>query len=143
MRNYKNIHIGSHIKRISEIRNLSMSRACSYFKCSQQDIIDIYNQKTLDSGLLLKWCKLLDYNFFMFYHTHLQLYKPSASSSKLSKKEMNNVDEGYVFRKNIYSPDIIDWILNKWQSGELTPQDIMKKYKIPRTTLYRWRKREK
>lgn len=142
---YKDIHIGSHIRFVSGFRGLTLSRASSYFGCSAQSILDVYRSKTLDSGVLLGWCKLLDYNFFMFYHSHLQLYKPSASLTRLTPKttQTPNVLEGYTFRKNLYSPDIIDWLMNKIDSGELSVSDVMRLYHIPKTTIYRWRKKYK
>ena len=101
----------------------------------------MYTQKTLDSGILLIWSKLLDYNFFMFYHTHLQLYKPSASTAKLTTKEQSKNNKKYVFRKNYYCPEVIDWILDKLKNKELSVKDIIDNYHIPRTTIYRWRKK--
>lgn len=99
----------------------------------------MFEEETLDSGILLKWSKLLDYNFFMFYHTHLQLYKPVASTAKI--KTVNNENGSYDFRKNLYSPEIIDWLLKQMDSGELSINEIMEKYKIPKTTVYRWKKK--
>lgn len=140
---YKDIHIGKHIKKISEIRNVSISRICAFLECNHKDILEMYNQKTIDSGILLKWCKLLDYNFFMFYQSHLQLYKPSASTTHLSGKKISKKNKDYVFRKNIYSPDIIDWILEQIHREDLTTKEVIEKYNIPRTTIYRWIKRNK
>lgn len=143
---YKNIHIGNYIKQISEIKSLDMSKAILYFKCTHQEVVNMYNQKTLDSGILLKWCKLLNYNFFMYYHTHLQIYKPLASSAKIPEDLMEGQDKSfkeYSFKKNLYSPYIIDWILDKIKKKELTPKDVMDKYRIPKTTVYRWMKRYK
>jgi hypothetical protein len=139
---YKNIHIGTHIKHIAGLRNLSISRACSFLKCSHKDIKEMYTKKSLDSDLLLGWCKLLDYNFFMFYHSHLQLYKPSASIAKLKNVEISNDErENYVFRKNLYMPEIIDWLLSKLDQDELTVKEIIAIYNIPKTTIYRWKKK--
>ena len=139
--NVKDIHIGKHIKKVVEIRGLPVSKACLMFKLSQSQILDMYASKTLDSGILLQWCKLLDYNFFMIYNSHLQLYKPLAASTRLPKQKMNDSDEKYVFRKNLYSPYVINWLLDKIDKKQLTPSDIITKYNIPRTTLYRWIKR--
>lgn len=138
---YKNIHIGTHIKRIADIKDLSISRACSFLKCSHKDIKDMYTQKSLDCELLLQWCKLLDYNFFMLYHSHLQLYKPSASITKLDVNVNKDLRENYMFRKNLYMPEIIDWLLGKLERKELTIKEIIETYKIPRTTIYRWKKK--
>ncbi len=135
---YKNIHIGTHIKHIATCKELSISRACTFLKCSHQDILDMYCKKSLDSELLLRWCKLLDYNFFMFYHTHLQIFKPLASTTKILKNSDSKRDEEYVFRKNIYSKEIINWILEKLNKEELSVKDVIEKYNIPKTTIYRW-----
>lgn len=139
---YKNIHIGTHIKNIADIKNLSISRASLFLKCSHKDIEEMYSKKSLDSELLLQWCKLLDYNFFMFYHSHLQLYKPSASTTKLNNKVDKNENQNYVFKKNLYMPEIIDWILEKLNKGELTIKEIIEIYNIPRTTIYRWKRKQ-
>ncbi len=136
--NYKSIHIGTHLKRIAELRNLSVSRACLFLKCTHQDILNMYTCKTLEVDVLLRWCKLLDYNFFMLYHSHLQLYKPAAMSTRLPKAKLAKHEQLYLFRKNLYSPDIIDWLLEQIEKKELTPQEIINKYHIPRTTIYRW-----
>ncbi len=143
MLNYKEIHLGNHIREISKIKNLSVSRACTFLKCSAQDIQDMYNEKSLDSALLLRWCKLLDYNFFMFYHSHLQLYKPSAATTHISKSEKKEEVSPYEFKKNLYSPELIDYILGKLDANMLSIRDVIQAYNIPRTTIYRWVKKRK
>lgn len=139
--NYKKIDIGKHIEKVAELRGVSLLRACKFFKCNKGDILDMYTKHSLDCELLLKWSKLLDYNFFMFYHTHLQFYKPSAVSANLKGVQLTENDKSYVFRKNLYSVDVVNWLMNKLDNGELTPKEIMLKYNIPRTTLYRWIRR--
>jgi len=143
--NFKHIHIGEKIKEILEIKQISIVRASSFLKCSSQEIKSMFTQESLDSLMLLKWCKLLDYNLFMFYHSHLQIYKPSASSAKLKPtvdKKTNQISSSYTFRKNIYSPDIIQWLLSKLATKELSVSDIINTYHIPKTTVYRWLKKE-
>lgn len=140
MLEYKNIHIGKHIKYIANRQKLSIPRACAFFKCNPRDILKVYSQKTIDTELLLRWCKLLDYNFFMFYHTHLQIYKPNASRAKLTEV-VKGKEELYVFRRNLYSVEIIDWLMSELEKGHLSKNDILKKYNIPKTTLFRWIKK--
>jgi hypothetical protein len=41
------------------------------------------------------------------------------------------------FRKNIYTRELIDFILEKMEKGEMTKAEIIR-YKIPKTTLYKW-----
>lgn len=138
---YKNIHIGKCIQEIAEIKDLSISRACSFLKCSHLDIKETYKKKSIDTEELLAWCKLLDYNFFMFYHSHLQLYSPSSSLTKIPKHKDRKTSNHFTFRKNLYTPEIIHFILNKLVNQECRPSDIIEKYGIPRTTLYRWKKK--
>ena len=141
MLDYKEIHIGQHIKRISKVKQLSISRACRFLGCNAHDIDQMFTQESLDAKLLLKWSKLLDYNFFMFYHTHLQLYKPSAAKAKLNNEVPNQKKGDYNFRKNLYSPEVINWILEQFNNQTLTIKDIIERYNIPKTTIYRWIKR--
>ncbi|MCT4666294.1 MAG: transposase [Flavobacteriales bacterium] len=145
IKNFKEIHLGTHIKKVTELQEFDLGRACELFKCDKITIYEMFESEALETDIVLKWCKLLEYNFFMLYHTHLQLYKPSASTAKMPKSKNGERDEesSYVFRKNLYSPEIIDWILHKWVSGELSPKEIMEKYKIPKTTLYRWKRKIK
>lgn len=134
---FKHIHIGEKIKEIVDINGLSISRACKYLKCTVRDIEGMYKQESLDTVILLKWCKLLNYNFFMYYHTHLQLYKASASRTAITDKDYK-VKQELTFKKNLYSPEIIDWLVNQVKSNKVKPNEIVEKYKIPKTTLYRW-----
>lgn len=142
--NYKNIHIGHHVKEIARIKNLSMPRACTFLKCNAIEVMRMYELQSMESELLLQWCKLLEYNFFMFYHSHLQLYKPSAATAHIIQdKNESNLHESYTFKKNIYSPEIIEYILGKLDKNEVSVKDIITKYNIPRTTIYRWVKKRK
>lgn len=140
MDSYKNIHIGHQLKTVAKLKDLSMSRACQFLKCNVQDIEQMYSQESIDSDKLLRWCKLLDYNFFMLYHSHLQLYSPSASLAKISSSQKEKT-ERLSYKKNLYSPEIIDYILGKLKRKELSAKEIIERYHIPKTTLYRWKKK--
>jgi len=143
MSNFKQIHIGSEIKRITELNNISLERACKFHKCTPQEIEEMYNSSSLHSDVLLKWSKLLKYNVFMFYHTHLQIYSPSSATAKLQEVNQNKEDRDVetYFRKNLYSPEIIQWLLSKIELKEMSVKDVIKKYNIPKTTIYRWIKK--
>jgi transposase-like protein len=43
-----------------------------------------------------------------------------------------------VFRKNIYTKEIIDFIMERLNNKEKTKFEIMKEYGIPKSTLYKW-----
>ena len=90
--------------------------------------------KSLDSEIILKWSKLLEYDFFRLYSQHLILYSPKSGTN--SNKE-NKVGLPQ-FRKNIYTKEVIDFILDQLNSGEYSKKEIIDRYKIPKTTLYKW-----
>lgn len=131
--NFKEIHIGQIIKKVVLENEIPISRICNFMKCTEQDVAEMYLQKNISTGLLLKWSKLLEYDFFRFYSQHLILYSPSRT-----KKQENIKISLPQFRKNIYTKDIINFILNQVESGAMSKSQVIEKYKIPKTTLYKW-----
>ncbi|MGC5743379.1 transposase [Chryseobacterium sp. NFX27] len=133
--NYKNIHIGSLIeKRVLEC-NIQVSRICNFFDCVEKDVDEMYKQKDMDTSFLLKWCKLLKYDFFRIYTQHLLLFSPPSSPHK---KEQDRKSELPQFRKNIYTKIMIEFILELISTGQKTKKQIIDEYQIPKTTLYKW-----
>lgn len=95
----------------------------------------MHKAKSLDSEILLKWSKLLDYDFFRLYGQHLILYAPpSATEQKLE----NTKTKLPQFRKNIYTKEVIDFILEQISLGNMTKKQVIERYRIPKTTLYKW-----
>ncbi|WP_241486032.1 helix-turn-helix domain-containing protein [Chryseobacterium angstadtii] len=123
--------MGSLIKRRMEESGIQTGRICSFFKQTEAEIQQVYTSKSLDTDLLLKWCKLLEYDFFRIYSQHLILYSPPT-------KQIQTGTTLPQFRKNIYTKEIIDYILDLIQTGEKTKKQVMEEYKIPKTTLYKW-----
>lgn len=66
-----------------------------------------------------------------------------AASTKLESVKRTDEAKPYIFRKNLYSSDIVNWLLERIEKEELSVNEIMTKYNIPRTTIYRWIKRRK
>ena len=129
----KNIHIGKLIQQRTEEINLSISRICNFFKCSEEELSKMYEEENLTTDMLLKWSKLLEYDFFRLYTQHLILYSPpSAVETKERKSQLPQ------FRKSIYTKEIIDFILEQINSGSMTNNQVVERYRIPRTTLYKW-----
>jgi len=133
---YKNIHIGNLIHlRVTE-NQIEMTRICNFFNLSAEEIENMYTRQSLDSEILLKWSKLLEYDFFRLYSQHLILYSPPAS---LNKTEISG--EKYslpVFKKNIYTKEIIDFLVELVESGDKSIKQVIEDYKIPKTTLHKW-----
>lgn len=115
-------------------RKINMTRICDFMKCREEEIEKMYQQESLMVHLLLKWSKLLEYDFFRIYSQHLILYSPPVN---LKKKHIKN-SLFPQFRKNIYTKEVIDFILEQIASEEMTKKQVMSEYLIPQTTLYKW-----
>ena len=133
--NFKEIHIGSLINQLVTESGIELSRICNFMKCSEEEILTMYQAKSLDSEVLLKWSKLLEYDFFRIYTQHLILYAPPSAKRENTKKKKSVLPR---FRKNIYTKEVIDFILEQIKTGEMTKIEIMERYRIPKTTLYKW-----
>ena len=135
--NFKSIHIGILINKAVTESGIEMSRFCNFFKCSTDDISEMMNAKSIDTETLLKWCKLLEYDFFRIYTQHLILYAPTSAETKTVKKANKKITFPQ-FRKNIYTKEIIDFILEQIETKQKTIKQVIEEYKIPKTTLYKW-----
>ncbi|PWN58402.1 transposase [Chryseobacterium viscerum] len=133
--NFKNINVGKLIKVKVAERNLEMSRICNFFKISDKEVEDMYSCESLDSIILLKWSKLLEYDLFRLYSQHLILYAPATKTDPKPSGVQSVLPE---FRKNIYTVEIIEFILGRIKSNEMTKNQVIERYKIPKTTLYKW-----
>lgn len=132
---FKNIHIGQVIqKRVVEY-GVEIRRICKFLKCSEEEINEMYTLKTLDAELILRWSKLLEYDFFRIYTQHLILFAPVLVRDQTDGKQKSELPR---FRKNIYTKEIIDFILNQIENGEKTKSQVIEEYRIPKTTLYKW-----
>ena len=136
----KDIHIGRIIKQLWDDKGIPLDRVRNFIKCDEDEIYLMLEQKSLDTECLLRWSKLLEYDFFRIYSQHLILFAPVASNQYRAKKEPTNSLSGSIpsFRKNVYTKEIIDYLLELVESNEKTPVDIINEYKIPKTTFYKW-----
>ena len=132
--NFKEIHIGRMIEKEVTERGIAISRICSFFKSTTEEIQEMYQQENLPTDILLKWSKLLEYDFFRIYSQHLILYAP-VSAKDGAKKPKSKLPQ---FRKNIYTTEVINFILEQISSGDMTKNGVIEKYRIPKTTLYKW-----
>ncbi|MDQ1094995.1 MULTISPECIES: transposase [Chryseobacterium] len=131
---YKEIHIGQFIKERVAEQEITMERICNFLKKDEEFIEKVYESKSIDTDLLLRWSKLLEYDFFRLYSSHLILYAPPSAVKKDAKKS----DKIPYFRKNIYTQEIKNFILKRIQSGEMNQTEIIREYSIPKSTLHRW-----
>ncbi|WP_347218909.1 transposase [Chryseobacterium sp.] len=135
--NYKNIHIGNLIEKAVSESKIELSRICNFLHCTEKEVCKMYTCSSLDTEIVLKWSKLLEYDFFRIYTQHLILYAPASPKIKtVSLEEKKTVLPR--FRKNIYTREVIDFILEQIKNDKMTKEEIIIKYKIPKTTLHKW-----
>jgi hypothetical protein len=130
----KEIQIGKMIEMRWKEMNISMERTCNFLALHDEQILEMFCKDGIDSYYLLKWSKLLEYDFFRLYSQHLILYSPPAAIGKKEKMESKLPK----FRKNIYTKGLINFILELIENKQKTIQQIIHEYNIPKTTLYKW-----
>ncbi|TZF99383.1 transposase (plasmid) [Chryseobacterium panacisoli] len=137
MENLKDIHIGFFIRQSTIEYKIDSSRICNFFKCTDADVEQMFRSASLDTRILLKWSKLLDYDFFRLYSHHLILYSPTKTGNSRSTRD-KPCTKLPQFRKNIYTREIIEHIIEVISSNQMTKEQVINEYRIPRTTLHKW-----
>ncbi|SKB98289.1 hypothetical protein SAMN05660477_02213 [Soonwooa buanensis] len=134
--NFKDILIGECIKtRIQEI-GITEAEVARSLETNQDELIGYYTAQDMDVDVLLKLSKILDYDFFRLYSQHLILYAPAIARETPSSNVQKS--EGLQFRKNIYTFEIINFILEKIENNEMSISEVVNAYNIPKTTLNKW-----
>ncbi|AZA84151.1 transposase [Chryseobacterium lactis] len=136
MLDLKNIHVGSLVKLCIEERKINEVRICKFLKCSGKELESIFLQKSLEAEVLLKLSILLEYDFFRIYSQYLILYAPQKGMKYNHSGNEKTILPKY--RKNIYTKEVVDFILEQIESGKKTKAEVIKEYRIPKTTLYKW-----
>jgi len=139
---FKEIKIGRLIKEIIDKKEIEENRVTSYLKISERELLKLFESDSIDTDLLLRCCKLLEYDFFRIYSQHLLLYSPFTIHTK-EKTVKKGIVSTPVFRKNLYTPEIINFIIELIETKQKTPNQIIKEYRIPKSTLYKWIKKHK
>lgn len=134
---FKEIHIGRCIEEKVREENIEMIRLINFFNSSEDKIQEMFKQSEVQTGVLLMWSKILEYDFFRIYSQHLILYSPPKKSAGYHK-ERHKPSSLPRFRKNIYTKEVIDFIIELISSGQKTKLQIINEYRIPKTTLYKW-----
>ena len=133
----KDIHLGALIHQAVLEDNIETSRICNFLNCSEDDLKHMYEAKSLDTEKVMRWSKLLEYDLFRIYTQHLILYSPLGNTkyNNTSNEKKSLLSQ---FKKNVYTKELIDFILEKIENGTMTKIQVMNEYKIPKTTLYKW-----
>ncbi|MCU7618437.1 transposase [Chryseobacterium sp. PBS4-4] len=136
MKDFKNIDIGNIIKkRVAECQ-IDISRICKFLNTTEEEINRMYESEDLNSNVLLRWSKLLEYDFFRIYSQHLILYSPPTRCYNNIQKTQSSAIPS--FKKHIYTTEIIHFVLEQIATGQKTKIQVIEDYRIPKTTLYKW-----
>lgn len=133
MKNVKDIHIGDLLYKKVKEEEIEINRICKFLQKTENEIVEMYSRKSVDSEMLLKWSKLLEYDFFRLYSSHLILYAPP--SNHIKKEKQSQLPH---FRKSLYTKEIIDYILELLETHQMTTKEIINQYRIPKSTLNKW-----
>lgn len=132
----KNIHLGTMIREKAVERDVSIIRMCKFLNTTEDEINKMYEQESLDTEILLRWSKLLEYDFFRVYTKHLFISEPqNRQPGNVSTKQNSSLPQ---FRKTIYDKELIEFILELIDAGKKTKTEVREEYRIPKATLYQW-----
>jgi len=67
------LHIGKAVRKIFLKSGLSVKQFADMIPCKESNIYKIYERKEIDTSLLKKICKILNYDFFKLYSQELHL----------------------------------------------------------------------
>ncbi|MPS74967.1 MAG: transposase [Chryseobacterium sp.] len=133
--NYKDIIIGTLIRKRVEELGIDENDICSFMTCDKDTVAHTYMANTLDIDTVLKWSKLLKYDFFQLYSQHLMLTFPAKPIDNSIAKITYFLPR---FRENLYSEDIIDFIMELIEKKEKTKRQVIEEYGVPEAVLNRW-----
>lgn len=100
-----NAAIGKQIRAVVKKRGMKVEELAKRLNVSKPNIYDIYRRNTIDTGLLERLCKVLDYNFFeTFAHKYRtqqerDSYEYVVRENTLLKQMVRDKDELYQLVK--------------------------------------------
>lgn len=89
-------------------KGIDIHRIENFLRCNEQEIHSMYEKSSIDTEKLLRWSKLLKYDFFRIYVQHIILFSPTEKE----KSDGRDKQSLPVYRKNIYTIEIINFILD-------------------------------
>ena len=80
-------HVGHKIREIADRKGMQISELGRRINTARQNVYKILNKKTMDTGMLLKISKVLEYDFFQHY-TPLKEENQKLNAENSLLKEM-------------------------------------------------------
>jgi predicted transcriptional regulator len=133
------IHIGDLIRRKLEESGMDKTVFANRIKKSYPTTLNIFKKSSIKTDDLLKISKVLKYDFFRIYSADIQLTCPKATNNvRIGSSKNTDTTALPRFKKNLYTTEFIDTLVKDINEGKMTRYEAMKKYELPKTTLYRW-----
>lgn len=82
------IHIGEKIKEIFEARGMKISEFANRINTVRQNVYKIFKKNDINTELLLKISRVLEYDFFRHYISENLAFNPSDNFNERRKLEM-------------------------------------------------------
>src|SRR5690606_25247376 len=118
---FKDIHIGELIYKRVEECNMDISRISNFFTCTDAEVEQMFGSQEMTAESIMKWSKLLGYDFFRIYSQHLILYAPHENA-RFSNDNQSKLPK---FKKNIYTVGVIDFLIELIETGEKTKLQVI------------------
>jgi len=81
------IHIGNKIRQVADQKGIKIAELGRRINTARQNVYKIIGKKTIDTGLLLKISKVLEFDFFQYY-TPLKDENQKLKEDNIMLKEM-------------------------------------------------------
>ena len=76
------VHIGKIIKHLVKSKGISVTNFADKINYSRRNVYEIFDKETIDTGLLIKISKILDYNLFLNYITEAEIIVIKTKNTK-------------------------------------------------------------
>jgi hypothetical protein len=132
----RNVNIGLIINEVIKIKKVKLYQFASNLGVSRTELNKYLKSESIDTMILLKISKILRYDFFRLYSSHLMLHH--GISNNLNRNKQEFIIQGINIRKNVYTKEMVSFLILKVRSNEMKANEVIKRYGIPKTTFYKW-----
>src|ERR1700677_4229580 len=87
------IHIGEIIKGLVKKKGISVTDFAEKINYSRRNIYEIFDKKTIDTGLLVKISKVLEQNLFVLYITDKEITEHQANKKGTNEELIQTVEQ--------------------------------------------------
>ena len=99
----REIVIGTLVRRIVKQRGIKADDLALILKVSRPNVFSIYRRKSIDTELLERLCRALEYNFFEHYSQRFSQFDPKESDHKVLDSEINYIKQALRDKDEMYS----------------------------------------